>query len=214
MQKKTLFFQQITPTTAQKLNAGISWASLAVIVAPGSGYAVNDVLTVSGGTALWPIQIEVTQVDLNGLLTGAVGGIVAFRFKLSGNQDYQGAYTSKPTNPVSHSGGTGTGATFTLTWIDNDLPPAVKYIDLTVDTQDVRYRGDGTAPTASVASCSRSWSPVPTFFDGPHPDQSEQLHPSRKRHRSQRLLQLQLTLLMDCFDDRRYFAVCHGPSAA
>lgn len=73
----------------------------AAINAGGTGYVVGDVLTVSGGTSTWPCTLEVTAVS--------AGVITAVKILTSG------AYTVNPTNPVSVTGGTGTGATFNLT---------------------------------------------------------------------------------------------------
>jgi hypothetical protein len=68
----------------------------------GTGYSVNDVLTVSGGTSTQAVQITVNTVS---------GGVIAtFTVTTGGN------YTVIPTNPVSVTGGTGSGATFNLTW--------------------------------------------------------------------------------------------------
>lgn len=74
----------------------------AVVNAGGSGYAVNDVLTVSGGTSTIAVELVVTGVSS--------GAVTTVRISQSG------AYTSIPTNPVSVTGGGGTGATFDLTF--------------------------------------------------------------------------------------------------
>lgn len=74
----------------------------AVVAAGGSSYVEGDVLTASGGTSTTAATFEVTGV------TG--GSVDTVRVILSG------AYTSNPGNPVSTTGGTGTGCTLTLTW--------------------------------------------------------------------------------------------------
>lgn len=68
----------------------------------GTGYTVGDILTVSGGTFInsAPQAIRVDAVS-GGVITGI--SISVF-----------GQYTVLPTNPVSVTGGTGTGATFNL----------------------------------------------------------------------------------------------------
>jgi hypothetical protein len=76
----------------------------ATIVAGGAsssaGYAINDVLTLTGtGSA----QITVDTVD-------GGGGILTFHVSAVGT------ITSLPSNPVATSGGTGAGATFNLKW--------------------------------------------------------------------------------------------------
>lgn len=74
------------------------------IVSGGTGYTVNDVLTVTGGTFLGGTaqQLRVTAVS-----GGVITAVTAVNFP---------TYTVLPTNPVSVTGGTGTGATFNLTW--------------------------------------------------------------------------------------------------
>jgi hypothetical protein len=75
---------------------------LAGITAAGTGYTVGDILTLVGGTFTTAGQIKVASVNTT---TGAVTGIAL---------DLTGDYTVAPTNPVSVTGGYGTGATFTL----------------------------------------------------------------------------------------------------
>lgn len=74
----------------------------AVIVAGGTGYTVNDTLTVSGGTFVTAATLNVDSVS-GGVITGV--SVVT-----------NGEYTAQPTNPVSVTGGTGSSATFTLTF--------------------------------------------------------------------------------------------------
>lgn len=75
--------------------------SAAVVNAGGTGYTVGDILTASGGTSSFPATFEVTSVS-----TGAVTGV---RIRNGG------AYTVSPSNPVSVTGGTGSGCTLNLT---------------------------------------------------------------------------------------------------
>lgn len=76
----------------------------AAVVSGGTGYAVNDVLTVVGGTFTVAAQVKVTAVS--------AGVITAVSIQTAG------AYTVQPSNPVATTvgGGTGTGATFNLTF--------------------------------------------------------------------------------------------------
>jgi hypothetical protein len=67
----------------------------------GTGYTVGNVLTFSGGTGVVNATATVASVSA-GVITG-----LTFT---SG-----GAYTVVPTNPISVTGGTGTGATFNFT---------------------------------------------------------------------------------------------------
>jgi len=75
----------------------------AAIVNGGSSYAVNNILTVVGGTGT-AATLKVTTVS-----TGVITGITI---------NAVGAYTVNPTNPVLVTGGAGSGATFNLTLKD------------------------------------------------------------------------------------------------
>lgn len=115
------------------------------IVNPGTGYREGDLLTVSGGTAT---KATVSVAKLRVLQVNALGGITQVAVAEGGQLG--GSYTSKPSNPVSHTGGTGTGATFNLTWADNIAPPDCSYAVVQAISQDVRYRPDGSTPTATT----------------------------------------------------------------
>lgn len=73
----------------------------AVIASGGGSYTLDDILTVSGGTFTTAGQLKVTAVS---------GGVIT-----AVSIETVGAYTVNPANPVSVTGGTGSGATFTLT---------------------------------------------------------------------------------------------------
>ena len=75
------------------------------IAAAGTGYTAGDVLTVSGGGGVQQeTQITVTTVNGGGGITAAAITDAGF-------------YTTAPTSPVSVTGGTGSAATFTLTYV-------------------------------------------------------------------------------------------------
>jgi hypothetical protein len=74
----------------------------AAIVGGGTGYAVNDILTVSGGTFTTAATLRV--------LAESAGVITDVSVETSGQ------YSVAPSNPVSVTGGGGSGATFTLTF--------------------------------------------------------------------------------------------------
>ena len=74
------------------------------INAGGTGYVIGDILTVTGGTI---INSLVTTLEVTSVAAGVIDGIRIFN---------TGAYSAQPGNPVSHTGGTGTGATFNLTF--------------------------------------------------------------------------------------------------
>jgi hypothetical protein len=78
-------------------------ASTAVVVGGGTGYTAGDTLTIVGGTFTSASQLTVSTVS-SGVITA-----VAYL--------NNGVYTVAPTNPVSVTGGTGTGATFTLGFV-------------------------------------------------------------------------------------------------
>ena len=73
------------------------------ISAAGTGYAVGDVLNLTGGTSIVQSQVQVTT-------TGAGGSVTAVAIKTAGN------YTVMPANPVATTGGFGTGCTLTAIW--------------------------------------------------------------------------------------------------
>lgn len=76
----------------------------AVVAAGGTGYRVGDVLTVSGGTlAQRSARLYVSAINTS------TGAVTAFAV------DEPGVYGSLPANPAATTGGTGTGATATLT---------------------------------------------------------------------------------------------------
>lgn len=75
--------------------------SSAAVAVGGSGYVVNDVLTPVGGTATTAAQLTVSGVDGSGAVTAVSVQTV-------------GAYSALPASPAGVSGGTGSGAQFTL----------------------------------------------------------------------------------------------------
>jgi len=91
--KRTLFATSEGTTNAP--------ATAASIASGGTGYAVNDYVTMTGGTGTQAV-VKVTSVDGSGVI-------------LTANLVVPGTYTTPPTNPASTTGGTGTGATFNLT---------------------------------------------------------------------------------------------------
>lgn len=84
---------------------GTSLHAVSAIAAGGTGYTVGDVLTVSGGTSTIAATLEVLAVSS--------GVITSVRIRNAG------LYTATPANDASVTGGTGSGAQFTLTWDTN-----------------------------------------------------------------------------------------------
>lgn len=78
----------------------------ATITAGGTGYTIEDDLTVLGGTG--------TAATFN--VDAVSSGVVTAVSVISG-----GSYSVEPTNPASTSGGTGTGCTLTITYSDKDI---------------------------------------------------------------------------------------------
>lgn len=74
----------------------------ATVAAGGTGYAVDDVVTLTGGTSTAAATFTVT---------GETGGVVDTVALLTG-----GSYSAVPANPVSTTGGSGSGLTLTVTW--------------------------------------------------------------------------------------------------
>ena len=90
-----------TTATATVVTMGMRIVS--AINAAGTGYAVADVLSIVGGTSTVTTQLLVKEVNSSGGITQAIVQTV-------------GSYTVLPTAPISVTGGTGAGATFTLGW--------------------------------------------------------------------------------------------------
>lgn len=126
----------------------------AAIANGGTGYAVDDLLTVSGGTAVTAAILKVKAVDGSGVITS-----------VSINEE--GEYTANPTNPVSVTGGTGTGATFTLTF---ELKPKTSWSGLTtLPNSTVTVVGDGLVLGTSTVDGSGNFTtntPVTTINAG------------------------------------------------
>lgn len=76
--------------------------TVAALAAAGVDYTALDVLIVSGGVYTKPAKIRVDTVGGTGDITGST--IID-----------DGEYSTAPGNPVSVTGGTGSGATFNLT---------------------------------------------------------------------------------------------------
>lgn len=89
-----------------KINSEVFAVASAVVSAGGSGYAVGDTITETGGTFITPTVYTVATLSGSAVATVTV--------------TVPGIYTVKPSSPVSQgsTSGSGTGATFTPTWND------------------------------------------------------------------------------------------------
>lgn len=78
--------------------------TVTAVAAGGTGYAVNDTVTLAGGTNTTPAVLTVTAVS---------GGVIT-----SASITTPGSYSALPTNPVAQAttSGGGSGATFTMAW--------------------------------------------------------------------------------------------------
>lgn len=85
---------------ADFVNADPQKATAAAVVGGGTDYEDDDILTVLGG--------EGDAVTLK--VTAQTGGVIT-----AVSIEFEGAYVTDPTNPVSVTGGSGNGATFNLT---------------------------------------------------------------------------------------------------
>lgn len=85
--------------------AALNKVATAVIGTAGTGYTVGDTLTIDGGTG---VAATVTVATISGGGgTGPITGVTLVNV---------GAYTVNPSSPNSATGGTGSGATITLTF--------------------------------------------------------------------------------------------------
>lgn len=95
------------PTTAGGVQATVSvtrlFQNIATIAGGGTGYTVGDTLTVVGGT---PVGSAAT-LTVSSVSSGVITAVASANFA---------QYTALPTNPVSVTGGTGSGATLNLQW--------------------------------------------------------------------------------------------------
>lgn len=106
----------------------------------GTGYTLNDVLTLVGGTFNTSAQFTVTGVS---------GGVIT---TISATN--AGAYTtSVPTNPASTTGGTGSGATITVSsWGINSAFSITNAGSGYVEQPTVTFSGGGGSGAAAYAS--------------------------------------------------------------
>lgn len=117
--------EKLTGTTASGSGTKLLRYAItaATVQAGGSGYAVNDTITLTGGSGTQAI-LKVLTITGSALATVSVQS--------------QGAYTAFPANPVSQgsSSGAGTGATFNLTSTDGfDLKANINTVQTGILTQ-------------------------------------------------------------------------------
>jgi hypothetical protein len=121
--------------TANLTNA----VATATITSGGTGYTVNDVLTFVGGTFTLASQVRVTAVS---------AGVITAISTTNG-----GIYSIVPTNPISVTGGTGTGATFTLSnWALSATFTITNAGSGYVEQPTVTFSGGGGSGASAYAS--------------------------------------------------------------
>ena len=131
------------PTTAGGVQATATvnleqTSSTGIIASGGTGYTVNDVITVSGGTQTTPSTYTVTSVS-----AGVITGLSLTQY---------GSYSAVPSNPVSVTGGTGTGATLNITWQIKSSFTITNAGSGYVEQPTVSFSGGGGSGAAAYAT--------------------------------------------------------------
>jgi hypothetical protein len=130
------------PTTAGGVQAVITIPSIVLaspsLSAGGTGYTVNDVLTLVGGTFTIAATLTVTAVS---------GGVIT-AVSITNN----GVYTVAPSIPASVTGGTGTGATFNASFGINSNFSIGTAGSGYVEQPTVTFSGGGGSGAAAYAT--------------------------------------------------------------
>ena len=132
------------PTTAGGVQATFTFSMFMgnfTIANGGTGYTNGDVLTIVGGTFSSVASLTVSS-NTGGVITGLT--ISSY-----------GSYTALPTNPVSVTGGTGVGATFTIAWGVREAFPSPTITNPGsgyVEQPTITFSGGGGSGTTAVAS--------------------------------------------------------------
>jgi hypothetical protein len=129
------------PTTAGGVQAVLavnSGPNLPTIASGGTGYTVGDVLTFVGGTFTTAYRMNVTSVS-----GGVITGISPNTF---------GSYTVFPASPVSVTGGTGSGATFTATNYSINIPTITNAGSGYIEQPTITFSGGGGSGAAAYAT--------------------------------------------------------------
>jgi hypothetical protein len=134
------------PTTAGGVQATVSVAFMqpqnATIGAGGTGYTVNDVLTIVGGTP--------TAGAATFTVTAVSGGVIT-----AASSTNFATYSVLPTNPVSVTGGTGSGATLNIAYGLSANPGSFTITNAGsgyVEQPTVSFSGGGGSGAAAYAT--------------------------------------------------------------
>jgi len=103
-------FRRMEQRAASGTNAALSTLATVAVAAGGTGYAVNDELTLAGGTSTQAAKVTVAAVS-GGVVTSVTIADV-------------GLYSVAPSSPASTTGGGGSSCTLTVTFQDqtSDFP--------------------------------------------------------------------------------------------
>jgi hypothetical protein len=131
------------PTTAGGVQGVVSFTRMYpsgyTIGSGGTGYTVGNVLTIVGGTPVTTAaQLTVSSVS---------GGVITAVTVSAAN-----SYTVLPTNPVSVTGGSGTGATFNLTYSLGAATTISNAGSGYIEQPTVTFSGGGGSGAAAYAS--------------------------------------------------------------
>lgn len=120
------------------VNIRVGLESVASIVDGGTGYAVDDILTIVGGTSTTAAQLRVTSVSGGGIITGV-------------SVETVGVYSALAANPRGVTGGTGTPgpASVTLNYVsDGDANGVLSLLGTEFNT--LAFSNPGTSPRNEV----------------------------------------------------------------
>jgi hypothetical protein len=122
------FFLTYTDTAWETLIDYEAYEGTAVALAvAGTGYTVDDIVTVVGG-----VFTEATTVEITAVSGGVPTAVVV---------NSAGEYSTTPGNPASTSGGTGSGLTLTMTWTLNSDEAKYLMLHNTNSDQYVGFKG-------------------------------------------------------------------------
>jgi hypothetical protein len=144
-------------TSAAAVIATMKLTADVAITAAGSGYAIGQILNVTGGTQTAPAQIRVDAIGVSGEVTAA-------------SISQAGIYSALPASPVATTGETGIGATFTPKWA---------IISATVSTSGNGYSPNLARTTISATGGGKTVDAVLTLqFSLSFEDLTDTFHPS------------------------------------
>lgn len=131
-----------TTGTGALFNLDLLVVSTSSINEAGQGYAVDDILTLSGGTGS-AATLRVISVTSGGAITGV-------------SVETVGSYTSFPASPVAASGGAGTNASFNITGALSSVSVNTPGINFQQNDLLILKGGEGTPAVLRVTGVSGS----------------------------------------------------------